>query len=401
MYNREEYVRGAGYADIGLKVDPTADNPLIFVEAKRFKAIESLDRVQSRRNRAVSQLRLQIPGMSVDRTREEQQAINYAYQNGMHWAILTNFEHLRLFNARRDTLVLSFDSPEELLERFDELWQLAFAEVQQGSLEALRAHRERLDIDEEYLRLINEWRLRLGQDIVSHRENRLLLEHPDTGEIDVYKLRDVVQRILDRLVVIRYAEDRLVIRADQLYTMVEMRGRTDYGVPLLDQIRYFFQQFNVRHNGALFVEHLCDRMTISEDVLHAIILNLYDARFRAMSADIMGNTYEQYLGQTLTITQGNVQAVDNLETRRAQGSYYTPEYIVRYIIDQTLGRYLYATENGRPDGLPIPGQSRKRLEEIDGSNGQPPLTLLDAACGSGSFLMNAYHVLENFLYCRN
>ena len=399
FYNREEFVRGAGLADIALKVDPNADTPLIFVEAKRFGAIESLDRVQNRRNRSVAQRRLQLPGMSVDRTREEQQAINYAYQKGMRWAVLTNFEHFRLFNARRDTLVLSFDSPQELLDRFEELWQLAFSEVQQGSLEALRGHRERLDIDEEYLRLINEWRLRLGQDIVSHRENHILLEDHETGEIDVYKLRDVVQRILDRLVVIRYAEDRLVIRADQLRTILEIRERTDYGLPLLDQIRHFFQAFNVRHNGALFVDHLCDRMTVSEDVLHAIILSLYDARFRAMSADIMGNTYEQYLGQTLIIKQGKVQAVDNLETRKAQGSYYTPEYIVRYIVDQTLGRYLYATENGRPEGTQMPDQfehSRKRLEDIDGSNGQPLLTILDPACGSGSFLMNAYHVLEEF-----
>lgn len=396
FYNREEYVRGTGFADIALKTDRNADTSLIFIEAKRFGAIESLDRVQDKRNRSVAQLRLQLPGMSVDRTREDQQAINYAYQKGMRWAILTNFEHFRLFNARRDTLVLSFDSPEELLERFEELWQLAFAEVQLGSLEALRGHRERVDIDEEYLRLINEWRLRLGQDIVSHHENRVLLGDSETGAINVYKLRDVVQRILDRLVVIRYAEDRLVIKTDQLRTILEIRERTDYGVPLLDQIRHFFQQFNVRHNGELFSDHLCDRLTISEDVLYAIILNLYDARFRAMSADIMGNTYEQYLGQTLAVTQGVVQAVDNLETRKAQGSYYTPEYIVRYIVDQTLGRYLYATENGRSDGAPIPGQSRRSLDDIDGSNGQPVLTILDLACGSGSFLMNAFHVLEEF-----
>lgn len=396
LYNREEFVRGTGFADIALKVNPQAENPLIYVEAKRFGAIDPLDRVQEKRNRAVARLRLQLPGMSVDRTREEQQAINYAYQKGMRWAVLTNFERLRLFNARRDTLVLSFDSPQELLERFDELWQLAFSEVQQGSLEGLRAHRERLDIDEEYLRLINVWRVRLGEDLLAHRENQILLADPVTREIDIYKLRDAVQRILDRLVIIRYAEDRLVIKADQLRSLVEIRERTDYGIPLLDQIRYFFQEFNVRHNGALFAEHLCDRLTVSDDVLHAIITNLYDARFRAMSADIMGNTYEQYLGQTLTIKHGEVQAVDNLETRKAQGSYYTPEHIVQYIVDQTLGQYLYGTDNGRADGSPISGQKRKRVDEIDGSDGAPPLTILDPACGSGSFLINAYHVLDNF-----
>lgn len=395
-YNREEYIRGAGFADIALKNDLSSKSPLLFVEAKRFGSIEPLNRVQDKRNRDVAQLRLKLPGMSVDRTREEQQAINYAYQNGMRWAILTNFERLRLFNARRDTLVLSFDSPTELLERFDELWQLSFTEIKHGSLQSLRGHRERLDIDEEYLRLINTWRMGLGQDILSHRENLILLENSNSREIDIYKLRDAVQRILDRLVVIRYAEDRLVIRTDQLRTLVEIRERNDYGIPLLDQIRYFFQEFNVRHNGTLFAEHLCDRLTISEDVLQAIIINLYDARFRAMSADIMGNTYEQYLGQTLALKNGGVETVDNLETRKAQGSYYTPEYIVRYIVDQTLGRYLYGTVNGHPDGELIPGEKRKQLKDIDGSNGASPLTILDPACGSGSFLMNAYHVLETF-----
>ncbi|MEZ4511158.1 MAG: N-6 DNA methylase [Chloroflexota bacterium] len=395
-YNREAYVRGAGFADIALQLDPEAATPLIFVEAKRFGAIEPLERVQERRNRDVAHLRLNLPGMSVDRTREEQQAINYAYQKGMHWAILTNFTSLRLFNARRDTLVLSFDSPVDLLERFDELWQLSFTEVAHGSLDSLRGYRERLDVDEEYLRLITIWRLRLGQDILSHRENRVLLADPQTQTVDIYKLREAVQRVLDRLVVIRYAEDRFVIKADQLRSIVEIRERTDYGVPLLDQIRHFFQQFNVRHNGTLFADHICDRLTISEDVLHAIIVNLYDARFRAMSADIMGNTYEQYLGQTLAVKDGSVEVVDNLETRKAQGSYYTPEYIVRYIVDQTVGRYLYGTDNGRLDGTPLPDQQPKRLEEIDGTNGLPPLTILDPSCGSGSFLMNVYHVLETF-----
>ena len=82
LYNREEYVRGTGFADIALKINPKANEPLIFVEAKRFGAIETLNRLQRKRDLSVSRLRLQLPDMSVDRTREEQQAINYAYQKG-------------------------------------------------------------------------------------------------------------------------------------------------------------------------------------------------------------------------------------------------------------------------------------------------------------------------------
>lgn len=390
-YDREQYVRGAGRADIALTVDPDM-GPVLFVEAKRFGAIDPLDRVQLQRDRAVDQLRL--PGMSVDRTREEQQAINYAYEKGIRWAVLTNFEHLRLFDAFRDTLVLSFETPRELQERFEELWYLSYEEVARGRLDELRAHRERADVDAEYLNLINIWRQRLGEDIYSHPNNRALLADPATGKVDVYKLRDVVQRILDRLVVIRYAEDRLVINPDQLRSLVETSQQVGY-ISLLPLVRDFFSGFNVQHDGTLFAPHLCDELEIGEDVLGAIIHNLYDARFRAMSPDIMGNTYEQYLGQTLTVKDGHVQTVDNLETRKEQGSYYTPEYIVHYIVDHTLGRLLYATEDGQPNGPPLDGVSPKTLEDIDGSQGRP-LKVLDPASGSGSFLIYAYQVLEGF-----
>lgn len=392
-YNREEYVRGVGFADIALKTDPKAKDPLIFVEAKPFGRIQPLAKIQAKRDREAVERNFHLPGMTVDRTREEQQVINYAYQKGIEWAILTNFEHFRLFNARRDTLVLNFEGPADMIHRVDELWQLAFSQVQYGSLATLRSHRERQDVDEEYLGLVNVWRLRLGQNILTHRENRLWLTDKQTGQLNVQQLRDAVQRILDRLVVIRFAEDRLVIPTDQLRSLLEVRERTLYSFPLLDQIRYFFQQFNVHHNGSLFAEHLCDRLTIDEEVLQAIIFNLYDARFRSMSADIMGNTYEQYLGQTLVLKNGDVETADNLETRKAQGSYYTPEPIVQYVVDQTVGRYLYGTENGKPGGRPL--GPRKFLADIDGTKGHL-LTILDPSCGSGSFLMATYYVLEGF-----
>jgi type I restriction-modification system DNA methylase subunit len=390
-YNRETYVRRAGFADIALSTASNAE-PVLFVEAKRFGAIAPLNQVQNHRDRTAS--RLHLPGMSVDRTREEQQAINYAYEQGIRWAVLTNFEHLRLFDAFRDTLVLSFETPRELLLRFDDLWVLSYEEVARGQLDTLRAHRERADVDAEYLELINEWRLRLGRDIYGYKGNHTLLTDPQTGAVDVHKLRDVVQRILDRLVIIRYAEDRLVIPPDQLWQIAQVARNVPY-LSLLALLREFFFGFNVQHNGTLFADHLCDRLEISNEVLIAVIENLYDARFRAMSPDIMGNTYEQYLGQALVVYPGDVQVADNLETRKAQGSYYTPEYVVRYIVDHTLGRLLYGTENGRSDGPPIPGGQRKTLDEVRGISGRP-LTVLDPASGSGSFLIYAYQVLEEF-----
>src|SRR5690606_13483845 len=87
---------------------------------------------------------------------------------------------------------------------------------------------------------------------------------------------------------------------------------------------------------------------------------------------------------------GAVKTSDNLETRKKQGSYYTPQVIVRYLVDHSLGRYLYGTENGRPDGNPIPGETRKKASDIR------QLRLIDPACGSGSFLIYAYELLADF-----
>ena len=85
-------------------------------------------------------------------------------------------------------------------------------------------------------------------------------------------------------------------------------------------------------------------------MLTPLIEKLYEARFRAMPADIIGNTYEEYLSKTIVLEDGVITIRDNLETRKAQGSYYTPQYIVEFIVDHTLGRYLYGTQNGKPNG---------------------------------------------------
>jgi len=129
---------------------------------------------------------------------------------------------------------------------------------------------------------------------------------------------------------------------------------------------------------------------VSDAVLGELTAKLYEARYRALSADIMGNTYEQYLGKTLVQVGGAVVTADNLETRKKQGSYYTPQVIVQYLVDNSLGRYLYGTADGKPDGAALPDATRLTATEIR------HLRVIDMACGSGSFLIYAYQVLAAF-----
>lgn len=363
-----------------------SNNERVFIEAKRFGRIE---RLSDSNEWSMGPGQLALPGMAVDRTQEEQQAINYAFDNGGKWAILINFECLRLFNARRDWLILTFDAPAAYNDDFELLWQLSWESIHNGSLERLNDQRVVKDLDTDYLAFINQQREALAIDIsLTPRQNPWVFR--EDGSLKLSLLRSVIQRFLDRLVVIRFAEDHFVIDSRPLWKAYETCKNNPYAGGLQVQLTFVFRAFDQLHNSALFAPSVVDQAQFSDEVLFPLLEKLYEARYRAMPADIMGNTYEQYLGKTLDLEDGAISIQDNLDTRKAQGSYYTPQYIVRFIVDHTLGKYLYGTHDGKPNGIRIRGQSRKTSTEIRN------LRLLDSACGSGSFLIYAYQVLAEF-----
>lgn len=389
----------------------------LFVEAKKFGVIKELEQARYTIAGTITPGQMALPGMSVDRTPEEQQAINYAFENGGTWAVLTNFEKLRLFNARRDWLVLSFESPGALLQDFDLLWQLAYRNILTGSLDRLSNQRHTEEVDTVYLEFINTWRERLAQDVLRNLKANPWVKTADGG-INLRLLRDVVQRYIDRLVLIRFAEDHLVIPPGTLYSMYELRRNNPYTFSMDEHIDGLFRKFDRAHNSALFTRGVTDEAEFSDDELLALVEKLYAARYRAMPADILGNTYEQYLGKTLVLDGNTALTRDNLETRKKQGSYYTPQVIVRYMVDQSLGKYLGTPAPGTPIPQPL-SPSPQTVTEKGEQEASPPgplsgapktvlergrktvvdirhLRVLDAACGSGSFLIYAYQVLAEF-----
>lgn len=241
----------------------------IFVEAKRFGLIQELKEARYTVAGIVTPGQLALPGMATDRTREEQQAINYAFENGGAWAILTNFEKLRLFNARRDWLVLSFESPTAYLDEFDQLWQLSYDCINDGQLDLLSNQRHREDVDAGYLHFINEWRQKLAQDIVTHPADNWWA-FDEAGRLDLARLRAVVQRVLDRLVVVRFAEDHLVIPAGTLFSLYEIQARNPYTFGLGQFFQQLYRRFDHYHNSALFAPDLADQAVFSDAVLSGL-----------------------------------------------------------------------------------------------------------------------------------
>ena len=94
-----------------------------------------------------------------------------------------------------------------------------------------------------------------------------------------------------------------------------------------------------------------------------------------LPADILGQVYEQFLGKVIRLTAGHQAKVEEKpEVRKAGGVYYTPTYIVDYIVKNTVGKLLRGQD------------ARRQLRST-------PLRVLDPACGSGSFLLGAYQYL--------
>lgn len=377
QYSRQKYVRGAGYADITLLID---NEPAIFVEVKKFGKIPT--------NRIGPQPQLLIPFKEykdlIDRTPEEKQAMKYARSKGIKWAVLTNFECLYVFNADREQIILSFTEPAEYIRKIDDLLQLQREKIGAKSLEWIESLLKKTDIDRGFLEKLQDWRLMLAQDIYDLNKERDFLA--SEGKFDFELLMSIVQRILSRLLVIQIADDREVLHThDVLISILESyRGLGKYAPEgyLYKQFLSLCHEMDKVHNTSIFAPgHPSEDVLVSDSTFSKVIESLVNISFRKMSSDVLGATYESYIGYRFTISNGKIQAEIDQRVRKQGGIYYTPPYIVHYIVDNTLGRKLIELENKY--GLEA-GEKAKDIK------------LLDPACGSGSFLICAFDVLSDF-----
>ncbi|MFH1977955.1 MAG: N-6 DNA methylase, partial [Candidatus Aenigmatarchaeota archaeon] len=328
--------------------------PKLFLEAKSLKA-------------------------DLDKPIWSQQAINYAWLKGTTWAVLSDFEGLKVFNSEVKTKRLSEClfleiKWNEYIPRFDQLWLLSKDSLEQGLLdkeaEKWGKKLKKSPIDKQLLLDFTNWRSILTKDILKNNEKINLTEE---------QLDESVQRILDRLIFIRKAEDK-ELEPKKLISRLrvwEDKGRGQ----LIKELVELFEYFDKEYNSKLFMKHLCDDLVINNDTLRTILGGLYDSDDRTISydfsvidADILGNIYEQYLSHILKKTAKRAKVEVKKSYRKEHGVYYTPTYIVDYIVRNTLGELL----------------KNKKPEEVE------KIKVLDPACGSGSFLIKAFDVFDEY-----
>ncbi len=315
------------------------------------------------------------------------QAKRYAYStNGKApIIILTDFEEFRVFNALQKP---NYDNPlQGVLKEFDfkyvdylDKWDLLVENfsreaVLSGSLDRLRGKisKSTKKLDEEFLDEMIAWRENLAKHIAIKNES-----------LNVEELNEAVQRILDRLIFIRQLEDRNIVDENTLFGFAKKEN-------LYKEILPLFGELNGKYNGLLFKPHFSEKLIVEDKVLKETILDLCYPRspfqFDVIEPEILGRIYERFLGSKIRLTENHRAKVEEKdEVRHAGGVYYTPEYIVNYIVKETVGRKISNTNHNVETGLK-PVSTPEEIAKIK---------ILDPACGSGSFLLGAYQYLLNW-----
>ena len=272
------------------------------------------------------------------------QAINYAWMKSCSWAILTNFETIAVYNADwKDSIypnnfVFVFRTNDFLTNKnFMYLSKKAFENDELDNYaETVYKKQLKNPINKQLLQDMIHFREVLSKDIVRNNQDK----HLTQDDID-----ESVQRILDRLIFIRNAEDR-GLEENQLQSIVRQWHDKGKG-HLMKEISGTYKDYDDKYNSKLFAHHLCDGLYIDNEALQEVINGLNQSKdnsyrydFSIIESDVLGNIYEQYLGNILKSTPKRAKLEESKTHRKEQGIYYTPSYIVDYIVKNTVGEYI-------------------------------------------------------------
>lgn len=288
--------------------------------------------------------------------------------------ILTDFQEFRVFNGFQKPiyenplqgLIAGLDIKyKDYIVNWDKIWSLFSKEaVINGSISSLAGtvSKNTKTLDQEFLEDISNWRETLAKHIALR--NR---------DLKVEELNEAVQRIIDRLVFIRNLEDRGIESEGSLFSHTNIKEK------IYQHLIPFFRNLDADYNGLLFKKHFSEDLVIDDKVIKDQIKQmcypLSPYQFDEIEPEILGRIYEKFLGSKIRLTDGHSAKIEEkIEVRHAGGVYYTPQYIVDYIVKNTVGKKIEG----------------KNPEEIS------KLSVCDPACGSGSFLLGAFEYIMTY-----
>lgn len=303
----------------------------------------------------------------------------YGWSAKLPLSIVTDFEEFAVYDCTHkpdeshgpQKARLCYFKYTEYLERWNEIAALFSKQaVLKGSFDRFATAKKKgtTTVDEEFLAEIEKWRQWLASDIVHN------------NEISQRDLNLAVQLTIDRIIFLRICEDRGIEDYERLFKLSKASG-------IYNRLANVFKDADDRYNSGLFHFNTKDKhateadtitlkLKISDAVLKRVIESLYPPNpyeFSVIPADILGHVYERFLGKVIHIAEKKATIEEKPEVKKAGGVFYTPGYIVEFIVKNTVDRLLE-------------GKTPKQVEK---------LKIVDPACGSGSFLIVAYqHLLD-------
>ena len=352
-----------------------------------------------------------------DLSKVETQAFNYKSKHvGTRLVVISNFEKLRLY----------IDDAVEFMEwnlfrlteeGFRELYLcLAWSQVEKGV--ALQMKEESVSSEDQITKALyrdySQFKRVLFADILKQNPAP---EGEDERDWQLLLFKKT-QKLLDRLLFIFFAEDCGLLPPNSMIQIIdqwEQLKEMDEYRPFYDRMKKYFGYMNTgfkgkkyeifAYNGGLFKpDEVLDNITISDDLLveHTRKLSYYDFE-SDVDVNILGHIFENSLSEieevTQQITSGDAPSISK---RKQDGVFYTPQYITKYIVENTVGRL--CAEKKQHFGIVEEEyfsdqrrqlQTKKRLldqlqQYRDWLLG---ITILDPACGSGAFLNAALQFL--------
>ena len=209
-------------------------------------------------------------------------------------------------------------------------------------------------------------------DIIREKLAKAFKKNDD--ELTSEELTEATQKTIDRLVFIRFLEDKLIEPAHYISYLGDKGNAWGEFIKLC-------RRLDAKYNGVVFKKHFIDEqkfigaeenefLKICKGISHLNSRFL----FNEIPIHIIGSIYERFLGKEVHATDKRVQIEEKPEVRKAGGVYYTPKYIVDYIVNNTIGNL-------------IEGKTPEQISEM---------RFADIACGSGSFLIGAYECLLRY-----
>ena len=301
----------------------------------------------------------------------------YGWNAKLPVSIVTDFEELSVYDCTKkpnptDKASISrikYLTYDKYLNEFDYLWSTFSKEqVLKGSFDRyVRSDTDKkgtATVDKEFLISLDIWRTYLATSISLKNK-----------QLDEDEINFAVQQTIDRLIFLRIAEDRGVEPYGQLKASVMTKGDA------YQNLLFNFKNADEKYNSGLFdfkKDAISETLIIDNKVIKTIVNEMYfpcPYVFSEIPIEILGSAYEQFLGKQIKIDAGHRAKIEEKpEVRKAGGVFYTPQYVVDYIVENTVGKL-------------ITGKTPKQIEKIK---------ILDPACGSGSFLIGAYSFLIDY-----